>query len=344
MSQFKFTDYYKGLSLKAVIFLLFFISSFAHAEDKPAIGQVISTVGKVKAVNSEKGERELKRGDSFYTLEKILVDVASKIQLKFIDGGIINLIASSEYQVDSYTFKDSKEKPGSLSTLAKGGFRAISGSIGKDNPDAVKIKTPVATIGLRGTTYKAVLENGQLSVGCEYGTVVVSNDQGEVNIGPTSDTLYSTVAENQAPAPSVEEPADLASTSFAVEGGESFGAEPGEEDPSVGAENEEEPISSDSEEENAGGTEEEISQVEAEIEAPEDLDSDQEGETESEATKPEEEAGQNENPEEEESQAPSGTEGESGAATNEEESPAGTDAGIGPTSGSEGGDSGGESE
>lgn len=41
--------------------------------------------------------------------------------------------------------------------LIKGGFRAVSGAIGKVNRDDYQIATPVATIGIRGTDYVAIL-------------------------------------------------------------------------------------------------------------------------------------------------------------------------------------------
>ena len=141
-------------SCTVLIFLLTFFP--CGAEDKPQIGQIIATVGKVKAVASDKTERSLKRGDPFYPLEAIVVDTASKAQLKFIDGGIINLIAQTEYRIDSYIFNDPNRISESLSTLVKGGFRAVSGSIAKENPAGAQVKTPLATIGLRGTVYEAI--------------------------------------------------------------------------------------------------------------------------------------------------------------------------------------------
>ncbi|MFP5305877.1 MAG: hypothetical protein ACLGI7_08645, partial [Gammaproteobacteria bacterium] len=37
--------------------------------------------------------------------------------------------------------------------LLKGGFRAVSGLIGKADPEEYRVSTPVATIGIRGTDY-----------------------------------------------------------------------------------------------------------------------------------------------------------------------------------------------
>jgi hypothetical protein len=42
-------------------------------------------------------------------------------------------------------------------SLLKGGFRSVSGLIGKLNPDEYRVATPVATIGIRGTDYLVVV-------------------------------------------------------------------------------------------------------------------------------------------------------------------------------------------
>lgn len=208
-----------------VICLVAFLPGYA-AEDKSQIGQIIASIGKVKAITADKTERSLKRGDPFYVLEVIVVDAASKAQLKFIDGGIINLIAQTEFRVDSYVFNEPNRVSEALSTLIKGGFRAASGAIAKENPAGTKVRTPLATLGLRGTIYEAIYHNGKVSAGCEEGKIAVTNDKGEVEIGPSSNTLYAIVIEGEPPLPSIKKPSDLASVSFEVEGGEPFGVGP----------------------------------------------------------------------------------------------------------------------
>jgi len=197
--------------------LLSFSSFIASAQGVESIGQTVIAIGDVKAVASHQAERTLKRGDPLYLLDKILVGAASKTQLRFNDGGIINLIASTEYQVDSYVFNHPNQKSEFVSSLIKGGFRAISGAIAKENVSGTVIKTPIATIGLRGTICEAVMADINLAVGCEEGKTIVSNAKGTVEIGPSSPTLYATVVEGQAPVPSKEKPTLLANVSFDVE-------------------------------------------------------------------------------------------------------------------------------
>lgn len=222
-----FPDLFKSAltSWKVLVLLLSLIANSASAQDQPPIGETIIAIGDVKAINSMKIERALKRGDPFQVMEKIVVGAASKTQLKFSDGGIINLIASTEYMVDSYVFNNPDQKSHSLSSLAKGGFRAISGTIAKENVTGTLIRTPIATIGLRGTIYEALLANGKLFVGCEEGKLVVSNAIGKLEIGPSAPTLYAIVSAGEAPLPSTQKPAELAAVSFDVEEGLSIEAQ-----------------------------------------------------------------------------------------------------------------------
>src|SRR5690606_19192386 len=48
-----------------------------------------------------------------------------------------------------------EEEGNALFRLLKGGFRAVTGLIGKENRDNYRVRTPVATIGIRGTDFEA---------------------------------------------------------------------------------------------------------------------------------------------------------------------------------------------
>jgi hypothetical protein len=219
------TFFGRTIALCPIVFiLLFFIPCQAFAQgktatspDKTQIGQVVIAIGKVKAKGADQSERTLKRGDPFYLLDTIVVEAASRSELKFVDGAIVSLIASTEYRIESYAAQTATRDASSVATLIKGGFRAISGAIAKENPSGTSVKSLVATIGLRGTVYEAVLVNDRLSVGCEDGKAVVSNEKGSVEIGPSSNTLYAIAQKGKAPIASKEIPPDLA-TAFGAPG------------------------------------------------------------------------------------------------------------------------------
>lgn len=76
-------------------------------------------------------------------------------RLKFTDGSDVTLKPGTKLQVERYAYEANKPTAdvGSFKLL-KGGLRTLSGLIGKrGNMDSYQMKTPTATIGIRGTVY-----------------------------------------------------------------------------------------------------------------------------------------------------------------------------------------------
>jgi hypothetical protein len=160
--------------LTGICTLLFFGN--AESKDK-AIGKIVTSRGSVKA-QTEGASRKLKSGSEIYAGETIDVDKSSKVQIKFTDGGVMNLIPSTQLRVDNYEYgaKDNQFS----AELIKGGFRALSGKISKKNPDAYSVKTPSATIGIRGTMFETNIVKEQTFFGCDYGTISLLSTTGQI--------------------------------------------------------------------------------------------------------------------------------------------------------------------
>lgn len=196
--------------------VLFFSLGFSEnifAEDPVPAGVIITSEGSVKAVGSTQAEREIKRGSSFYSSETIVVGPESKVQLKFSDGGLVDLIAMSEFRISSYSFNALNQSNESVTSLAKGGFRMLSGSIAKESPDRVKIETPVATIGLLGTTLECNLSEGTAYFSCTEGRISLTNNFGTLLVGEGSSS-FARVEAYKAPEPLSERPAGLSDKAF----------------------------------------------------------------------------------------------------------------------------------
>jgi len=108
------------------------------------------------------------------------------------DGALLSLRPNTELVITDYNFngrEDGSER--SFMELVRGGFRTITGYIGHKNKHNYRVKTSVATIGIRGTHYGLmVCSDGSCSNESEpledgvYGGVVdgsisVSNNSGE---------------------------------------------------------------------------------------------------------------------------------------------------------------------
>ena len=141
--------------------LLFFISLLVinivgAATPKKSVGKTLLTKGKVVAIRAQ-GQHTLKRRSSLFVKDKISVGSGGRAQLRMVDHAVISLKEHSILRIDRYQFQNNPTRDSALMTLLAGGFRTITGIIGKANKKAYIMNTPLATIGIRGTNYGVVI-------------------------------------------------------------------------------------------------------------------------------------------------------------------------------------------
>ena len=179
------------------------------------IGKVVALDGQIRALDASQAERMLKKGSPIYVSDTLITLDGSKAQIKFTDGGLLNLIADTEYRIDQYRYRAVKEKDKYSAELLKGGFRSLSGSISKKNPEGVEIKTPTSTIGIRGTILEARIVSGAVYFGVESGMAVLTNNAGSISIGVGAQTQYAVVSSPLSPpVPLIERPQSLERSLF----------------------------------------------------------------------------------------------------------------------------------
>ena len=133
-------------------FLLVFSSAGpALAEGK--IG-VAATVQNQVFGNSQ----PLTTGSGIFANERIRTGDASAAQLQFIDQTNLSVGPKSEVVLDRFVYNSDHGKGSVVIETGKGVFRFVSGS---QDPTSYQIKTPVATIGVRGTMFTQI--NGSFS-------------------------------------------------------------------------------------------------------------------------------------------------------------------------------------
>jgi hypothetical protein len=71
------------------------------------------------------------------------------------DDAMLSLGASTETRIEQFDFGQDHQKPGMVVRVTRGIMAYLSGMISKRAPGSVRIETPVATLGVRGT-YLAV--------------------------------------------------------------------------------------------------------------------------------------------------------------------------------------------
>ena len=114
-----------------------------------------------------------------------------KVAVGFIDDTRVDVTQHSKLIIDEFVY-DPNTKKGSLSLKAAlGTVRYASGQIAKTTPTAVQIKTPTATIGVRGTDFSMTIDEvGSSTIillpscdtngNCFVGEISVESDAGMV--------------------------------------------------------------------------------------------------------------------------------------------------------------------
>lgn len=158
-------------------------------------GRVLLAVGEVSALRNGQVV-PLTVGATVENRDSLRVGSESSAQIRFSDDSIVALRAGTEFQVENYTFTG-REGAGSQAVfnLVRGGFRTLTGLIGRTDRESYRVRTPISTVGIRGTSYTLVLcqqdcfdEDGQLAPDGNYGLVlegrvVVSNGAGLAEFG-----------------------------------------------------------------------------------------------------------------------------------------------------------------
>ncbi len=77
-------------------------------------------------------------------------------QIRFVDNSEITLKPGTTFRIENFNYDAGKPDADSAAfDLVKGGLRSVTGLLGKRNKEKFLLKTPSATIGIRGTTFLA---------------------------------------------------------------------------------------------------------------------------------------------------------------------------------------------
>ncbi|HEY0665657.1 MAG TPA: FecR family protein [Gallionella sp.] len=138
--------------------------------------------GSVQITNAAGQTRALQKGDVVHESDTVTTAKGASAQIRMRDDGMIAIRPDSRLKFDSFVFTgkiDGNEK--SFFTLLRGGFRAITGLIGKKNKENYRISTTAATIGIRGTDHETFV----VLPGSELATTVPAGTYNKVNSGET---------------------------------------------------------------------------------------------------------------------------------------------------------------
>lgn len=190
-----------------MIFLLISMGIHAAEPSPTPVGKVVWVKGTLTATMPNKEVRTLQKDSVIYLRDTLETNDNSQAQIVFTDNTLMTLDKNTKFVVENYDYdpKKSKKSVGqSVMSLVKGGFRTITGVIAKKNHDDYTVKTPVATIGVRGTDYAVHLEKDDLYIAQYDGTPCVHNEKGLLCLDVNH--RYAKISKGQAPQYLTEEP------------------------------------------------------------------------------------------------------------------------------------------
>jgi len=140
--------------LLVALTLLFSLPVFAGGD---VIGYVKTVKGNAMVVT---GGKETKAAVGTPIVEGCVLKTGGNASMgvTFKDNTVMSFGPDTELTVDEYVYSPNKGKLRLGANLAKGTLAYLSGAIAKIKPDAVTVKTPTGTIGVRGTHFVVRVE------------------------------------------------------------------------------------------------------------------------------------------------------------------------------------------
>lgn len=185
-----------------------------------AAGRIIAVAGEVFLIDRDRRRQLLPRGGILRQGDRLITGPDSHAQIRFLDGALMSVRPESELRIEHYRFngrQDGSER--SHLSLLRGGFRTITGLIGKRHKNSYRVTTPIADIRVRGTHYgirlcgagncaaSTTMNTGSVPPGLyghvRQGAIAMGNAAGQFSVG-RGEGVY--LADQSSPA----RPADVA--------------------------------------------------------------------------------------------------------------------------------------
>ena len=175
------------------------------------IGTVSENKGTACEVERNKKKLSGIKGAEIESMDTYTTGACSS-NITFKDDTKVKVTENSRLLIDDFVFDPKKSDAGKLAMrVGMGTVRYASGQIAKNNPQQVNIKTPTATVAVRGTDFSMTVdETGQSLVvllpsckeerdqkqyeleenRCKVGKIIVSNDMGSVTLDKAFEATY----------------------------------------------------------------------------------------------------------------------------------------------------------
>lgn len=124
----------------------------------PAFAQQPSPAGRIKVVAGDavivraSGTVPAQNGAAVYQSDSLRTGKDGRVGITLSDDTQVSIGPGSEVRLDSFLFEPGQGQLALVLKFIRGTAAYVSGQIAKLAPDAVRLETPAAIVGVRGTT------------------------------------------------------------------------------------------------------------------------------------------------------------------------------------------------
>ena len=141
-----------GLALWLAAAMLIATAGGASAAETTPIAQIKKVTGQAAVLRA--GERRpAVVGDMLFVKDVIETGPDGGIGITFTDNTVFSAGPSSEIALAEFQFDSNDFRGAMLADMRRGTMAVVSGDIARSTPGAMKIRTPTAILGVRGTTF-----------------------------------------------------------------------------------------------------------------------------------------------------------------------------------------------
>lgn len=132
--------------------LAIFLAAFAAASYAQDIGQIKTVRG---SVHLERNGQTLvaEPGMPVRQADKLVTGDDGAVGVTFLDNSLLSAGPRSVLGIDRYSFDTTTHAGQFDASLQKGSLAVVSGKIVKQQPGAMRVRTPASVMGVRGTEF-----------------------------------------------------------------------------------------------------------------------------------------------------------------------------------------------
>lgn len=203
------------LILKLVTSILFLLSASAAYAD---IGSITGFQGG-GSIKRAATTTQAAKGTKIVKNDTVSTNSQGRFKITFRDNTTVNITENSRLVIDNFVYDGNNTSKGKIGLkVTLGTVRYASGGLAKGNPGGVNIRTPTATIGVRGTDFVMTVDeigrtmivllpncfddkdpSKSIDANCPVGAIDVTTQSGTVSMNRP---FQATVVENSSAPPS----------------------------------------------------------------------------------------------------------------------------------------------